>query len=107
MTKKQTVEKMVYLAHTSIVTVLIIEGSQDRNSHRAGTWKQEQMQRPWRAAAYWLALHGFSACLLREPRTTNPGMAPPTMGWVLLHQSLIKKIPYGRDQVEGRAKIWM
>jgi hypothetical protein len=37
------------LAYTSIA-LLIIEGSQDRNSHRAGT------QRPWRGAAYWLAL---------------------------------------------------
>ena len=27
-------------------------------------------------------------------RTTGPRMAPPTMGWVLPHQSLIKKIPY-------------
>jgi hypothetical protein len=37
-------------------------------------------------AAYWLAHHGCSACVLREPRTTSPG------GWALLHQSLIKKI---------------
>ena len=34
------------------------------------------------AKAQWLA---FS--LLIEPRTTGPGMAPPTMGWALPHQS--------------------
>jgi hypothetical protein len=27
-------------------------------------------------------------------RTTSPGMAPPTMGWALPQQSLIKKLPY-------------
>jgi hypothetical protein len=29
-----------------------IEGSQDRNSSRAETWRQKLMQRPWRDAAY-------------------------------------------------------
>ena len=29
-----------------------------------------------------------------EATTTSPGMAPPTMGWALPHQSLIKKMPY-------------
>jgi hypothetical protein len=36
----------------------IIKGSQDGNSGRAGTWRQEPMQRPWRNIAYlltWLA----------------------------------------------------
>ncbi|EGW13786.1 hypothetical protein I79_020185 [Cricetulus griseus] len=27
-------------------------------------------------------------------RTTSPGIGPPTIGWVLPHQSLIKKMPY-------------
>jgi hypothetical protein len=48
------------------------------------------MQRPWRGAAYWLAPQGF----LIEPRTTSPGMAPPTMGGALSHQSPIMKMPY-------------
>jgi hypothetical protein len=39
--------------------VVTIEGSQDRNSNRAGTWRQELMQRLWRSAAYWLVPHGF------------------------------------------------
>lgn len=29
-----------------------------------------------------------------EPRTTTPVEALPTTGWVLLHKSLIKKMPY-------------
>jgi hypothetical protein len=39
------------------------------NSSRAGTWRQELRQKPWRGAAYWLA----------QP-----------MGWALPHQSLRK-----------------
>jgi hypothetical protein len=31
-----------------------------------------------------------SACFLIELRTTSPGMAPPTLGWALPHQSLRK-----------------
>jgi hypothetical protein len=30
---------------------------------RAGTWKQELVQRPWRAVAYWLAHHGLLSLL--------------------------------------------
>jgi hypothetical protein len=33
-------------------------------------------------------------CFLTEHRTTSPGIAPPTMGRALPHQSLIKKMPY-------------
>jgi hypothetical protein len=31
-------------------------------------------------------------CFLIEPRTTSLGVAPPTVGWTLPHQSLIKKV---------------
>jgi hypothetical protein len=58
MTKKQVGEERVYLAYTSILLV-IIKRSQDRNSNRAGTWRQELMQRLWKCAAYWLALVGL------------------------------------------------
>ena len=48
----------------------IIRRSQDRNSNRAGTRRQELMQRPWRKAAYWLA----------QPGTLwDPG--PPAQEW--------------------------
>lgn len=35
-----------------------------------------------------------SVLLLIRPRTTCPGVEPPTVNWTLLHQSLIKKIHY-------------
>ena len=37
-----------------------------------------------------LVLMACSACSLIEPRTSSPGMAPPTMGWALPQQSLRK-----------------
>jgi hypothetical protein len=53
-TKKQLGVERVYLAYTS-TSHSITEGSKDRNSNRAGSWRQELMQRPWRGAAYFLA----------------------------------------------------
>jgi hypothetical protein len=32
-------------------SLFIIKGSQDENSNRAGTWRQELVQRLWRGAA--------------------------------------------------------
>ena len=51
MTKKQVGEERVYSAYT-LKLLFITKGNQDRNSHRAGTWRQEFMWRPRRAAAY-------------------------------------------------------
>ena len=51
MTKKQVGEESVYSAYTSIL-VFITKGSLDRHSNRAGTWRQELMQRPWRSVVY-------------------------------------------------------
>jgi len=48
---------------------LSLKETQDRNSHRTGTWRQELMQRPWRVAAYWLAPHGLPSLL--SYRTQN------------------------------------
>jgi hypothetical protein len=63
----------------------IVGGNQDRNSNSVETWMQELMQKAWRGAAYWLVSHVLLICLLIEFRTTNPGMAPPTVGWALPH----------------------
>ena len=49
----------------------ITDGSQDRNSHRAGTSRQELMQRPWNGAGFlfvclfvfWLAPCGLLSLL--------------------------------------------
>ena len=57
-TKKQVGEERVYFAY--IYTLLFISGgSEDRHSGKAGTWRQELMQRPWRGAAYWFASPGL------------------------------------------------
>jgi hypothetical protein len=45
-------------------------------------------------AAYWLAPQGLLNLLSYRSRTTNPGMAPPTMGMALPHQSLSKRVLY-------------
>ena len=81
MIKKQAGEERVYSAYTSTL-VLVTKGSQDRNSNRPKSLKQEMVQRPWTGAAYWLPLT-YSACFLIEPRTTSSEMAPPKMGWAL------------------------
>jgi hypothetical protein len=83
MTKKQVEEERIYLSYTS-TSLFIIKGSQDRNSNKAGTWRQELMQRPWRGAAYWFAPHGLLNLLCYRtqdyhPRgtTTHNGLGPP------------------------------
>ena len=50
------------------------------------------MQRPWKGAVYWLAFHGFSACLLMKTQDHQPRGITSHMRNIL-HQSLIKKIP--------------
>jgi hypothetical protein len=82
--QRQVGEENVYLASTS-TTLFIIAGSQDRNSNWAGTWRQELRQRPWKGAAYWLALHGLLSLLSNriqnhQPRdngTTHSGLGLP------------------------------
>jgi hypothetical protein len=76
MTKKQVGEERVYSAYTSTL-LFITKGSQDTNLTQSR--KQELMQRPWRMFFTGLLPLACSACFLIEPRTTNPGMAPPTM----------------------------
>jgi hypothetical protein len=48
--KKQLGEERVYFPDASTIQS-ITERSQGRNSNRAGTWRQELMQRPWKGAA--------------------------------------------------------
>jgi hypothetical protein len=58
MTKKQAGEERVYLA-SAFTSLFVTDGSQDRNSNRAGTWRQELMQRPRMGTAHWLAQPAF------------------------------------------------
>ena len=52
--QKQVGEERVYLVYV-FMALSVMEGSQDRNSNMAGTWRQELMQRPWWRVAFWLA----------------------------------------------------
>jgi hypothetical protein len=59
MTKSSLGKKRVYSVYTSTL-LFITEGSQDRNSNRARTWRQELVQRPLMdGAADWLAPRGL------------------------------------------------
>jgi hypothetical protein len=79
MTRKQVEEERVYSAYTSTL-LFITKVSQDRNSHRAGTWRQELMQRTWR-----VLLTGLLSLLSYRPQdyqprdgTTHNGLGPLT-----------------------------
>jgi hypothetical protein len=56
------------LAHTS-TSLFITEGSQDRSSDLAGTWRL--IQRPWRGAADLLAPHGLLSLLSYREHTST------------------------------------
>jgi hypothetical protein len=60
MTKKQVGEERVNSAYISTL-LFITKGSQDWNSHRAGTWRQEPIQQS--CAAYQLASPGLLSLL--------------------------------------------
>ena len=106
MTKSRLGEERVYLAYISAAP-LIAGGSQDRNSNRDGTCRQELIQRPQKSATYWLAPHGLLNLLFFiEPRITSPGVAPPTKSWALSHQSLIKKMPCGLPTAQSYEGIF-
>ena len=71
MTKKQVGEEKIYSAYTSTL-LFITKGSQDWNSHRVGTWRQELMQRPWMDAAYWMASLGLFSLLSYRTQDYQP-----------------------------------
>lgn len=65
-------------------SLFIIEGSQDMNSKKAGTWRREMIQEPWRGAAYCLAPRGLLRLLsyglqnhLPRGSTTHNDLGPP------------------------------
>ena len=44
----------------------------ESQSNRAGTWRHELMQRPWRGAAYWLAPYVLLSLLSYRPQNHQP-----------------------------------
>ena len=62
------------------------------------------MQRPQKGAAYWLAPHGLFSLLSYRTKDHQTRLAPPTMGWALPYQSLIKKMFYrlAHSQILGK-----
>jgi hypothetical protein len=82
---KQVGEERCHLAYISTL-LFIIKESQDRNSNRAGIWRQKLIQWPRRGAVYWLAPRDlFSLLLCRtqdhqsRDRTTHNGQDPPPL----------------------------
>ena len=69
--QKQLGEERIYLIYISI-SLFNIGGSQDRNAHRAGSWRQELMQRPWRGAVYWLVPRGLLSLLSYRTQDQQP-----------------------------------
>lgn len=61
--------------------------------YHAGKSGLEVKPRSQWITAYWLASPSLSACCLLYPRATCLGVALPTVGWILPHQSLIRKVP--------------
>ena len=87
MTKIQVGEERVHLTYT-FVSLFIIKRSQDRNSSRVGTSRQQLMQRPWRGAAYWLTPHGLLSLLPQGSQnhqpsdgTTHNGLGPSPINY--------------------------
>lgn len=94
---------LLYYTSTLLFTT---EESQDRDSNRAGSGRQELMQRPWRGVACWLASPGLLIppsyrTQDRQPRdgTTHHGLGPPTMvtKWEdVLQLNLMEAFPHLR-----------
>jgi hypothetical protein len=60
--------------------IAVHQGNQDRNSNRAGTWRQEMMQRSWRVSNAKLLI-GFLPLVCSASFVINPG--PLAQGWHL------------------------
>ena len=92
MNKKQVGEERVYSPYTSTL-LFITKGSQNWNSHRVETRRQELMQKPWRDAAYWLASPGLLRLLSYRTQELQPRdgtiQIEPSHPW-----SLVEKMPY-------------
>jgi hypothetical protein len=87
--QKQLEEDRVYFTHGSILQ-FIIKSCKGRNSHRAGTWRQELMQRPWgwRGCCLMLAHHGLLSLLSCKTQNYPSRDGTTIICWAIPHQSL-------------------
>jgi hypothetical protein len=78
---KQAGEAKIYSAYTSMLFITEKKSGQElkqgKDSSRAGSWRQELMQRPWRGAAYCLAPHRLLSLPSYRTQGHQPRMAPP------------------------------
>jgi hypothetical protein len=86
MTKRYRGGETLFGLHMS-TSLLIIERSQGRNSGRAGTKRQELMQKPWKGVTYWHVPHVLLSLLSYRTQDHQSRGSTTTMGWALPHQS--------------------
>lgn len=80
---KQLVEKSLF----GLLWSKPIKRSWIRNSNQAGIWRLELIQKSWRSTTYWLAHPGFLSLLPYSTLYHQARVVPPTVSWVLPHQS--------------------
>ena len=95
--QKQLGEERVFVLFLNLTTSRSYpstEGNKGKDSSRAGTWRRELMQKPWRDAVHWLAPNGsLSPFSYRAQDHLSRGSS--TLQWTgpSSHQSSIKT-PY-------------
>jgi hypothetical protein len=62
------------------ITVYHGRNIEDRDSSRAGIWRQELKQRPWKDTAYWLASRGLLSLLSYRIQNHQVRNGPTQMG---------------------------
>ena len=72
----------------------MIEGRQDRNSKKAGIWRQEMVQRKWKSAVYWLVFPGLLSMLFYRIQDHHPKVGTTHNGLTFPDLILIKKMSY-------------
>jgi hypothetical protein len=87
--QKHIVEDRVYFIHSSLSLTV----------HHQKQWVHEPGGRKWFSDCGGVLLTSLSSTVFSawftETRTSSPGATPCMMSWVLSHQSLIRKMPYG------------
>ena len=82
------------LGRQGFISLTVSYDSSSSKAVRAGTWKQELMQRPWREAAYWLAFHGLLSLLSNRTQGHQLRGSTTRKAQALPQQTLIKKMTY-------------